>query len=35
MKFFYFQEEISEILSKMYIGLHLKCPLFLSDGPET
>ena len=30
-----FQEEVSEIWSKMYIGLHVKYPLFLSDFNET
>jgi len=28
-------EELSEILLKMYIGLHVKCPVFLSDFHET
>ena len=28
---FSFQDELSEIWSKMYIGLHVKYPLFLSD----
>ena len=26
---------MSDISSKMYIGLHVKCPLFLSDFNET
>jgi hypothetical protein len=30
-----FYEEFSEILSKMYIGPHVKYPLFLSDFNET
>jgi hypothetical protein len=29
--YFSFEEELSEILSKMFIGLNVKCPLFLSD----
>jgi len=28
LKHFYFLEELSEILSYMYIGLHVKYPLF-------
>ena len=28
---FSLQEKFGEILSKMYVGLHVKCPLFLSD----
>jgi len=31
LKHFSFQEEFSEILLKMYIGLREKCPLFLSE----
>jgi len=31
---FFIIEELSEIRSKMYIGLHLKNPLFLSDFNE-
>jgi hypothetical protein len=31
MKGFSLSEEFSEILSYKYIGLHVKCPLFLSD----
>ena len=31
LKHFSFQEELSEILSQMYIGLLVKYPLFLSD----
>jgi hypothetical protein len=31
LKHFSFQDELSEIRSKMYVGLHVKCPLFLSD----
>jgi len=31
---FSFQEELSEIWSKKYIGLHAKYPLFLSDFNE-
>jgi hypothetical protein len=34
LKHFLFWEELSEI-SKMYIGLHVKYPLFLSDFNET
>jgi len=26
---------MSEILSKMYLGLHVKCPLLMSDFNET
>ena len=26
-----YSKELSDIWSKMYIGLHVKCPLFLSD----
>jgi len=29
LKHFSFYEELSEIWSKMYVGLHVKCPLFL------
>jgi hypothetical protein len=32
---FSFQEEFNEILSWMYIGLHVKYPLFLLDFKET
>jgi hypothetical protein len=31
LKHFLFQEEFSEVLSQMYISLHVKYPLFLSD----
>jgi hypothetical protein len=31
---FSFQEEFSEIWLQMYIGLHVKYPLFLSDCNE-
>jgi hypothetical protein len=31
---FLFQEELSEILLKIFIGLHLKYLLFLSDSNE-
>ena len=31
LKLFSFQEELSEILSQMYIGLYVKCPLFVPD----
>jgi len=34
LKYFSFSEEMSEILSKMYIP-HVKYPLFLSDFNET
>jgi hypothetical protein len=34
LKHFSFYEEFSNI-SQMYIGLHVKCPLFLSDFNET
>jgi len=30
-----FEEELSKIDKKMYIGLCVKCPLFLSDFNET
>jgi len=32
---FLFQEELSEIWSKMFRGIHVKYPLFLSDFNET
>ena len=32
---FLIQEKLREILSKMYIGLRVKCLLFLSDFNET
>jgi len=35
LKRFSSYEETSEILSKMYIGIHVKHPLFLSDINET
>jgi hypothetical protein len=35
LKRFSFQVELSEIWSKMYIGLHVQYPLFLSDFNET
>ena len=35
LKHFLLQEELSEIWSKMYVGLHVKCQLFLSDSNET
>ena len=31
LKHFSFQEEVKEILSQMYVGLHVKCLLSLSD----
>jgi len=34
LKHFSFYEELSEILSHMYIGIHVKFPLFLSDFKE-
>jgi len=33
--FFSFEEEFSDILLKMYIFRHVKCPLFLPDFNET
>jgi hypothetical protein len=35
LKQFSFYEELNEILLKMYIGLHVQYPLFLSDFNET
>jgi len=35
LKYFSFIEELSEILSKMYMGLHVQYSLFLSDFNET
>ena len=35
LKHFSFYEELSKIWSNMYIGLHVKYPLFLSDFNET
>jgi len=35
LKHFSFEEELSEIWSKMYIGRHVKYPLFLTDFKET
>ena len=35
LKCFSFYEELREILSKLYIGLHVKFPVFLSDFNET
>jgi len=35
LKHFLFYEELSEIWSKMYIGLHVNHPLFLSDFNDT
>jgi hypothetical protein len=35
LKHFSLKEEMSEILSKMYVALHVKYPLFLSDLNET
>jgi hypothetical protein len=35
LKYFSFWENFSEILSKMYIGLHIKYPLFLADINDT
>ena len=35
LKHFSFQDELSEMWSKMCICLHIKCPLFLSDFNET
>jgi len=29
------EEELSEIWSKMYVGIYVKCPLFLSDFNKT
>jgi hypothetical protein len=34
LKYFSFHEELSEMLSKMYIGLNVKYPLFLPDFNE-
>jgi len=34
LKYFSFWEEMSELLSKMYVVLHIKHPLFLSDINE-
>jgi len=34
-KYFSFSEEMSEVRSNTYIGLHVKYPLFLSDFNET
>ena len=34
MKRFSFEEEMREIWSKIYIGLHVKYPLYLSDFHE-
>jgi len=35
LKHFSFQEEFSEVLSQLHVGLHVKCPSFLSDFNET
>ena len=35
LKHFSFQKQLSEIWSKMFIDLHVKCPLFWSDFNET
>jgi len=35
LKHFSFKEKLIEIWSEMYIGLHVKCLLFLSDCNET
>jgi hypothetical protein len=35
LKHFSFWEELREIWSKMFVGLHVKYPLFLSDFNET
>ena len=35
LKHFSFQDELREILSQIYIGLHVKYPLFLLDFNET
>ena len=35
LKHFSFYEELSEMLSKMYIGLHVKYPLLLLDFNKT
>jgi hypothetical protein len=35
LKHFSFYKEMGEVWSKMYIGLHVKCPLYLSDFNET
>jgi hypothetical protein len=34
-KHFWFKKEFSEICSKLYIGLHIKYPIFFSDFNET
>ena len=34
LKHFSFYEELSEMLSKMYIGLHVTYPLFVSDSND-
>ena len=35
LKLFSFEGELSEILSYMYLGIYVKCPLFLSELSET
>jgi len=35
LKHFSFYEELSQVWSKMYVGLNVKYPLFLSDFNET
>jgi hypothetical protein len=35
LKYFSFQEELKDIWKKMYIGLHVKYALFLSEFNET
>jgi len=35
LKHFSFHKELSKIWSKMFIGIHVKCPLLLSDFNET
>ena len=35
LKYFSSEEELNEIWSKMYIGLHVNSPLFLSDFKDT
>jgi hypothetical protein len=35
LEHFSFYEELSAVLSNMYIGLHVEYPLFLSDFNET
>jgi len=35
LKHFSLKEKMSEILSKIYIGLHVKCHLFVNDFNES